>query len=160
MTLEARVLALAQAIGTDIKALKTNEGSLAALSTTSKTNLVEAINEIFTMAQNAGVQINDAAPTSSTTVAYSPQRIASMINDAISNIVGGAASAYDTFIELQNILQADDTAIAGLVTSVGNKVSFNASQSLSAAQMAFACANIGVGNYDRDFVADYVTAKA
>lgn len=46
MTLEARVVALAQAIGTDVKTLTTAVGSLGSLTTTAKNNLVAAINEI------------------------------------------------------------------------------------------------------------------
>jgi hypothetical protein len=159
MTLELRILALAQAVGADVKALKTTDGTLSGLSTIEKSNLVAAINEVFTMAQSAGVQINDAAPATSTTVAYSPQKITSLITTAISNVLGGASAAYDTFIELQNILEADATATAGLVTTVAGKVTFTGTQTLTEAQKAFACANIGVGNYDRDLLADYVTAK-
>jgi hypothetical protein len=159
MTLEQRVLGLAQAIGADIKALKTADGNLAILSTANKTSLVAAINEIFTIAASAGIQINDAAPSSSTTVAYSPAKITALIASAVSNVLGGASAAYDTLLEIQNELIGDDTAIANLLSAVGNRVAFDVAQSLTTAQKLMACTNIGVGNSDRDFVADYVTAK-
>ena len=46
MTLEQRLIALAQAMGADVKALLQAQGSLSALSTTAKNNLVAAINEL------------------------------------------------------------------------------------------------------------------
>lgn len=159
MTIEERVLGLAQAIGADIKALKTSDGNLIALSTTAKGSLVLAINEIFALASNAGAQINDAAPSTSTTVVYSPAKITALIATAVSSVLGGASAAYDTLLEIQNELLGDDTAIASLLTAVGNRVAFDQNQTLTEAQKLTACTNIGVGNYNRDFVADYVTAK-
>ncbi len=50
MSLENKIIALAQAIGADVKALKASAGDLTALSTTAKGNLVAAINELYTMA--------------------------------------------------------------------------------------------------------------
>lgn len=160
MTLEQRVLLAIQAIGADVKALRTTDGSTAALSTTNKTSLVLAINEVFAMAQSAGVQINDSALATSTTVAYSPAKITALIAAAVSNVLGGASAAYDTLIEIQNELIGDDTAIANLLTAVGKRVAFDSAQSLTEPQKLTACTNIGVGNYDRDFVADYLTAKS
>ena len=159
MTLEQRVLALAQAIGTDIKLLRSADGTLASLSTANKTSLVAAINEIFTIANAAGVQINDNAPASSTTVAYSPAKITALIATAISDVLGGASAAYNTLIEIENVLLANNGSINNLLSAVGNKVAFDAAQTLTTAQKLTACTNIGIGNSDRDFVADYVIAK-
>lgn len=159
MTLEQRVLVLAQAIGNDIKLLRSADGTLTSLSTTNKTSLVAAINEIFTIASNAGIAINDSAPSTSTTVAYSPAKITALIATAVSGVLGGASAAYDTLLEIQNELIGDDTAIANLLSAVGNRIAFDAPQTLTIAQKLTACTNLGVGNSDRDFVAEYVTAK-
>jgi hypothetical protein len=159
MTLEQRVLLLAQNIGADIKTLRNANGTLTALSTTDKTSLVAAINEIYALANNAGIQINDAAPSSSTNVAYSPAKITALIANAVTGILGNASAAYDTLQEIQAELIGDDTAIANLLTAVGNRLAFDVAQTLSAAQKLTACNNIGIGDFDRDFVADYVTAK-
>jgi hypothetical protein len=48
MTLEARLVLLAQAIGPDVKSLTDGQGTLASLSTAAQSNLVAAINEIHT----------------------------------------------------------------------------------------------------------------
>jgi hypothetical protein len=49
---------------------------------------------------------------------------ASVIAAAVAAVVGGAGAAYDTLVELQAILQADDTAIAGLLTAVAARTRF------------------------------------
>ena len=64
MTLEQRLILLAQAIGADIKALKIDHGALTDLDTTTKVSLVAAINELKGLVDglSGGVAvINDAA---------------------------------------------------------------------------------------------------
>jgi hypothetical protein len=160
MTLEQRIIALVNSVGAAIKELRTHRGTMSALNTTNKTNLVAAINEVLAAVGSAGVAIDDNAAANSTTVAYSPNKITGLIATAKNEILGGAASAYDTLLELQNLLQSDANAISGLLTAVGNRVQFDAAQSLTEPQKLTACTNIGVGNYDRDFVADFNTALA
>lgn len=160
MTLEARVIALAQAIGADIKSLNTSQGSLSSLSTTSKTSIVAAINEIF--ANTA--QINDTTGNGATTVTWSADKIFDAIEAAklsvTNSLTNGAAAALDTLNELAAALGNDPSFAANVATEIANRVRFDAAQTLSAGQKAQACANIGIGNPDRDFVADYTTAKA
>ena len=57
MSLETRIVALAQAMGTDVKALTTAQGSLSALNTTTKTSLVAAINELLTLIGGSGAHV-------------------------------------------------------------------------------------------------------
>jgi hypothetical protein len=159
MTLEQRVLSLAQAIAGDIKQLRIERGTLSGLSTTEKGNLVAAINEIYALANAGGSEINDAAATNSTIATYSASKITTLIANAVTSILGGASAAYDTLVEIQGLLQGDASSISGLLTAVGNRVAFDAAQSLSDSQKLQACNNIGVGNYDRNFVADYTTAR-
>ena len=59
MSLETRIIALAEAIGTDIKDLRTTRGTLSSLSTTAKTNLVAAINEQRLSFQEDGKAVED-----------------------------------------------------------------------------------------------------
>ena len=68
MSLELRIVALAQAIGGDVKTLTNKQGDLTSLSTTAKGNLVAAINEMYSAIGNAGAQINDTAGDSDTLV--------------------------------------------------------------------------------------------
>jgi hypothetical protein len=158
MTTEQRLIAVVQAIGVDIKELRTRAGSLAALSTTEKSSLVSALNELYIIA-NGAYEINDAALSGSTTKTYSASKITTLITAAKNEILGGASSAFDTLLELQNAIGADGTAISGLLTAVGTRVDFGAAQSLTAGQQLQACTNIGIGNPDRNFVTDYTTAR-
>ena len=71
MSLETQLIALAQAIGADIKDLRGKQGDLTALTTTAKTSLVAAINEIKAALLTAGVTINDLAGNGDTDVTWS-----------------------------------------------------------------------------------------
>ncbi|MGN5375804.1 hypothetical protein [Sphingomonas hankookensis] len=84
----------------------------------------------------------------------------SSINSLRNELRGGASAAIDTFKEVADQLAADETAAAALAISVGNRVRFDAPQTLTAAQMLQACQNIGVGNFDQDLLAAYTAAKA
>lgn len=164
MTLETRIIALAQAIGTDVKALTTKQGDLTALSTTAKGNLVSAINELYTLLGSAGAKIDDTAGDGATSVTWSANKIFDSIEAAKAavqaSILGGASAAFDTLKELQDLIVNDEGLLTALTTAVANRVRFDDAQTLSAAQKLQACQNIGVGNPDTDFSASYVTAKA
>lgn len=48
-------------------------------------------------------------------------RLTQLANDVKASILGGAAPAYDTLKEIQDLLAADDTALAGLLTAMAGK---------------------------------------
>ena len=75
MTLETKIVALAQAIGADIKDLRTKQGDLTALSTTAKSNLVSAINELYGLLGSSGAVIDDNAGDGATSVTWSADKI-------------------------------------------------------------------------------------
>lgn len=63
MSLESRITLLAQGIGNDVQSILNDIGTLANLTTTDKSNLVNAINEAFAAAggvTNLGIGTNDA----------------------------------------------------------------------------------------------------
>lgn len=163
MSLEARVIALAQQIGADVKALRTSTGDLTTLKTTAKGNLVAALNELFGMVGNTGAKIDDTAGDGVTTVTWSADKIGDQIvasiNSLRTELTNGAAAALDTFGELAKALGNDPNYAATIATALGNRVRFDAAQTLTAAQKVQACANIGVGDPEHDFVADYTTAR-
>lgn len=162
MTLEARVVALAQAIGTDVKTLTTAVGSLGSLTTTAKSNLVAAINEIAQAAASA-TGIDDGVTGAAST--WSSSKISSEISGAISDLVGGAGAALDTLKELAAALGNDPSFATTIATQIANRVRFDEAQTLTAPQKAQACDNIGAaslvatGDLDRDFSAVYTAAK-
>ena len=177
MSLESRIIALAQAMGTDVKALTAAQGSLSALNTTTKTSLVSAINELVTMTGSAGASIDDAAGNGNTGVTWSADKIFGSIEaakTAVKNdLVNGAGAALDTLNELAAALGNDPSFAATIATEIANRVRFDAAQTLTGPQQTQARANIGaasatdvsglltgLGTYDRDYAADYAAAKA
>ena len=176
MSLETRIVALAQAIGTDVKTLTVAQGSLSALNTTTKTSLVAAINELVTLINSSGVQINDSAGNGDTGVTWSADKIFDSIEaakTAVKNeLVNGAAAALDTLNELAAALGNDPNFAATIAAEVANRVRYDDAQTLTPTQQAQARTNIGaaaasdlntlttgLGNYDRNYVADYTIAK-
>ena len=173
MTLEQRLIALAQAMGADVKALLAAQGSLSALTTTAKASLVAAVNELKTAvdaAAGGGVSIDDGAGDGATGVTWSADKIFDAIEvakTAVKNdLTAGAAAALDTLSELAAALNNDPAFAATIAAEIANRVRFDAAQVLDATQQNQARSNIGamaaaaLGDADRDLVADYTDAKA
>lgn len=128
----------------------------------------------FSIAKTSGLQaaldakavIADASATSATTTTYSASKINSQITALETKLTNGASTAFDTFAELQALMQADDTETAGIVTALGLRLRFDAAQTLTAPQKAQGKANLDaygsleIGNPDTDLVALYTAAKA
>ena len=164
MSLETQIIALAQAIGADIKDVRTKQGDLTSLTTTAKSNLVLAINEIQAALGGAGAQINDTAGNGDVGVTWSADKIFETIEAAKlavkDDLIAGAGAALDTLNELADALGNDPTFAATMATELSNRVRYDAAQTLSAAQKTQACNNIGVGEPETDFVAVFNLAKA
>lgn len=164
MSLETKIIAVVQAIGADIKDLRTKQGDLTALSTTAKGNLVAAINELYGLLGSSGAVIDDNAGDGATSVTWSANKIFDSIaaaSAALKNeLVDGAGVALDTLKELADALNNDPNFAATIASEIANRVRYDAAQALTTAQKLQACQNIGVGDPEHDFVADYTTAKA
>lgn len=156
-TQQERITALAQAIAADIKRLTTNQGTLTALSTTDKTSLVNAINELKNSIANT-TNINDTNTSKSAT--WSSDKINASINNAVAALVNGAGTTLDTLKELADALGNDANFAATIATQMGKRVRVDAAQTFTVTEQAQGCANLGIGNPDTDFVAAYNTAKA
>lgn len=169
MTIEARIIELAQAIGTDVKLLNSKTGDITALTTTSKANIVLAINELKAYADtinttaNNKVLINDTATKTSKTVAWSPNKIDAEIVLAVNalktTLTAGAGAALDTFKELADALGNDPNFATTIATGLGNRLRFDDAQTLTIIQQKQAWANLGLGDLTHDYVTDYTTAK-
>lgn len=170
MSLETKIVALAQAMGTDIKALRLAQGDLTALTTTTKTSLVAAINELVLLVANSGGAGIDDDAASGGAVTWSVDKITSSITAARNalkdELVGGAGAALDTLAELAAALGDNPNFATTIATELGNRVRYDAAQVLTLEQQTQARSNIGaasaaaVGDTDRDFVTDYASAKA
>lgn len=170
--------------------LNGNAADLAALTTTNKLNLVGAINELVStvaaLSSSAGA-INDASMSSTTTWSSTKTNSAvnallgdilttstaktwsvDRINTAIAaasiqtknDLVNGSAAALDTLKELADALGGDANFAATTAAALGKRLRFDAAQVLSAPEKAQACANIGVGDPERNFLAVFTAGLA
>lgn len=168
MTMESKIIALAQAIGADTKAARIERGDLTALSTTAKASLVAAINELDaaldSIPPGAGAVIDDSAGAGNTAKTWSADKLVAAIDAAkaaVKNeLTDGASAALDTLAEIAAALGDDPNFAATIATEMGKRVRFDAVQALTAAQQKQACENIGIGDPEHDYVADYTAAKA
>lgn len=114
MTQTERIKLLAQAIGADIALLKTTIGVKTDLSTTDKTNLVAAINELAikikaveTLQQSAS-EIDDSAPKANRV--YSSNKVKSLIDEINATLGTLTASGYaDVGVGLKTLKDKVDT---------------------------------------------------
>ena len=156
MSLTTRIESLVIRVAQEFNDVRAKTGNLANLTTTDKSNLVAAINELKAAVVSSS-EIDDANIAISST--YSSSKIVTLLDALKSEILGGADAAYDTLLEIQQLLQNGTTGLDALLAAVNNRVRFDAAQTLSAPEQAQARSNIGavaasdVGDTDTDFVA-------
>lgn len=187
MSMETRLIALAQALGADIKLVNTaialgvtERGDLSTLTTTAKTSLVAALNEVnaaITALSAGAAGIDDAATDGDTTSTWSANKIFDELvaaKQAVKNeILDGAGAALDTLNELATALGNDANFAASIAAELTNRVRVDQAQAFTELQKTQGRDNIGaaaasdlstlttaIGDTDHDFVADYNTAKA
>ena len=156
-TQQQRITELVQAIAQDIKELKSTQGLLDSLSTTSKASLVDAINELHLAISNS-TDVDDSAENGIST--WSSSKIRESINTAISELINGSGSALDTLKELADALGNDANFAATIAEQMGKRVRVDAAQTFTVTEQAQGCANLGIGNPDTDLLAVYTSAKA
>ena len=160
MSLTTQISNLAVRVATECKSIRQVTGDKANLTTTDKSTLVAAINELKAALNNAAV-ILDTAGAGNTTNTWSADKIVTEINAAKTAIINGAPAAYDTLLEIANKLSSDDGVTSSMLTSIGNKVAYDQAQTLTAPQKAQAIANIGaisaadVGDVATNFVTTF-----
>lgn len=146
MSLATNVTDLATRVASEAKALRTlingNQSSLTALTTTTKTNLVAAINEIQAAVASASA-LNDSI--TSTTTVWSSSKTNTQIIAAVNGVVAAAPTTLDTLNELALALGSDPNFATTVTTALGNRVRFDAAQTLTGPQQTQARANIGAG---------------
>lgn len=176
-TTEDRLRAFAQGIGLEFKALILKMGDLTALTTTNKTTLVAAINEIVANAIAGGsVTIDDTAGDGTVDKVWSANKVHDAIVEAMATVkaelINGAPELLNTFKELADEMALDKTFAAALATGLGNRVRVDETQTFTLLQKSTGRDNIGaasaadlsdlsnaIGATDVDYVAIFQTAK-
>lgn len=155
MSLATRIESLVIRVAQEFNDVRAKAGHLASLTTTDKSSLVAAINELQTAVQSATAIDDNQIAASST---YSSTKIVSLLDALKADILGGADAAYDTLVEIQQLLQSGTTGLDALLTAINLRVRFDAAQTLTVAEQLQARTNIGavaasdVGDTDTDFV--------
>jgi len=161
MSLETKLIALAQAVGADIKATRGQVGDLSSLPTTTKASLAAALAELFELTNSL---INDTAGDGTLDATWSADKIHEELSLRLAalrtELTDGASGALDTFRELAAAMGDDPNFAQTIATGLSNRVRFDEAQVLSTAQKLQACQNIGIGDPETDFTAAYVAAKA
>ena len=129
--------------------LKSNQGDLLQLTTTQKSSLVAALNEI-----NASISsrpsISDT--TTTTTNTWSATKISAEITKAINNLINGADASSDTLKELADKITGLAQADNGLVSTKVAQ-SFTAPEKLQARNNIDVYSKAEIGDINTNFVA-------
>ena len=157
MSQSAIITALAQRIRDEFNTIKGLRGDLSALSTTDKSSLVAAINEIVPK-----LLFIDDGSTNAAKV-WSSNKIQSQIDNAITILINGAGADDDSLKELADKIVALAQADTGLV-SAKNSQSFTAGEQTqgrnnigAASQAALTTLTTNVGDTTHDFTTDFET---
>ena len=156
MSLATRIESLVIRVAQEFNDVRATAGNLASLSTADKSSLVAAINELKAALITA-TAIDDGVVATTTT--YSSNKIVTLLDALKAEILGGADAAYDTLVEIQQLLQNGTSGLDALLVAINYRVRFDAAQALTVAEQLQARTNIGavasadVGNTDTDFVA-------
>jgi len=141
MSQTTNITAALQRVRDEFNTIRGLRGDLSNLNTTDKSSLVAAINEVLT---SAGVSINDAAASLTTT--FSGTKIAADI--AAAQAAAEATAQADATAQIAAALEGEDlsdlaAAVAANAAADANLVSAAAAQSFTAPQQAQARTNIG-----------------
>lgn len=191
MSLQTNLTSFAARSGAEDKALRTlingNLANLSALTTTDKTNLVNAINELVAATPDLSLallkannlsDIVDAAIartnldirstaeiTSEITAAIATITLASLngltqteVDARIQLVVDSAPAALDTLNELAAALGDDPNFAATLTTQMSKKVDVSIAQTFTVAEQLQGCQNIGIGDPETDYVSIFEAA--
>lgn len=164
MSLVTQINNVITRVGTEFKSVRTTIGSLGSLTTTNKTSVVDAVNEVRGMVGGSGAQINDEAASS--TSVYSSSKTEAQISSATAALIDSSPATLDTLNELANALGDDPNFATTVTTALGNRVRFDAAQTLTTPEATQARSNIGaastseVGDTTTDFVATFTASLA
>ena len=185
MNLNERITAFATQVGNDIQGILVEKGVLSDLNTTEKTNLVGAVNEVLTQIASSGggdllatnnlseltdfvtartnLDVPSTGDLSSAVAAITLGSLGGLtqseVDARVQVIVDTAPAALDTLKEIADALGNDPNFAATITTALGNRLRFDAPQTLSVAQKLQGSTNLGIGDPDTDILAAYVNAR-
>lgn len=151
----ARLKLLFREIGLDqkaqnaaIDALNGKVGALAGLSTTEKSTVVGALNELaarIAAAEQATASLIDDTSTDTDTT-WSSSKITQAIADGFNSVIAGAPEALNTLQEIAVALNNAPNAVQGILDILAKVVRVDQEQTFSVAEKAQGRANIGAAS--------------
>lgn len=133
MSLKTNVENLAQSVGNELKKTRVlvngNANDLSALTTTAKTNLVAAINEVASAIGDAGAVIDDAVI--STLTVWSSDKTDAEIDARIAALVDAAPGTLNTLNELAAALGDDPNFATTVTNNIASKVSLTGNETIA-----------------------------
>jgi capsid protein len=167
MSLASKIHSLVQRVAAEFKAIRRDLGNPLDLTTTDRSSLVNAINEVRALIDaTPGLNIIDDAAGSATTTTFSAAGIVSRLDQLKADILGGADGAFDTLKELQDALANDSSGLAALTQALDARVRTDADQNLTVEAQDQACRNISaasaasIGDTETDLVSIFSDALA
>ena len=158
-----RIESLVIRVAQEFNDVRATAGNLASLSTTDKSSLVAAINELKAAVLSA-TAIDDNQIATSTT--YSSNKIVSLLDALKADILGWRGCRLRHLVEIQQLLQNGTSGLDALLAAINLRVRFDAAQTLTVAEQLQARTNIGavaaadVGNTDTGLRRDLRRALA
>lgn len=156
---ELQLEALATEIGESIKKVNDKTGALSELTTTHKTSVVGAINEL--KKQSNAVNISDDTTSANST--WSSNKINNMLsvaaNTVLTGILDSAPETLNTLKELASALNDDANYATTVATQMGNRLRFDETQVLESEQKTQALSNLGLQISTKDFAQTFKTAS-
>lgn len=162
-TAKGNLVAALNELKSDVDAAANSGGASindATTSTASVWSSTKTNTEIGSQSSAAAAALISDAATATTTV-WSSTKTDSEISTRVSGLVDSAPAALDTLNELAAALGDDPNFATTTTTALGNRVRFDAAQTLTAGQQTQARSNIGaasaadVGDTTTDFVATF-----
>ena len=141
-TASQQISNLASTIGTDVKQILANIGTLSDLTTQQKTSLVLAINELKAAIGSIDLTALIDDSKTATNLTWSSTKITSAITAAVTDLINGAPETLDTLKELADAIENNQDAISALQEIASGHVKYDGEQTLTTEQKAQARTNI------------------
>ena len=141
-TASQQISNLASTIGTDVKQILANIGTLSDLTTQQKTSLVLAINELKAAIGSIDLTALIDDSKTATNLTWSSTKITSAITAAVTDLINGAPETLDTLKELADAIENNQDAISALQEIASGHVKYDGAQTLTTEQKAQARTNI------------------
>jgi hypothetical protein len=144
-----------QTINTNITAINNNIDNIEASIITNQNN----ITNLTTLTNGITTDITNINTTMTNYPDFQTFALTSYVDDSINNIIGGASPAYDTLLEIQNILQTNEGSIDTLLTQIDTKQPIlNSSNRLDALNIGTGVVNNTKFNYLSNLQSDLQTS--